>query len=83
MSGTRYFELMNLMVAARQAKGWSQTDLAKRLGCSLATIHRHETFATTPDAKLFLHWADMLNVDLGSPISSHLTKAVTQEQAMD
>ncbi len=59
-------ELSNTLRAAREAKGWTQAELAERLGVSRKTINTVENGVFVPSTVLALKLAR----ELGSPVEA-------------
>jgi putative transcriptional regulator len=54
--------LKNRLKEVREAKGWSQGELARRLGVSRQTINAVETDKYDPSLPLALHMAKLFDV---------------------
>jgi len=54
--------LLNRLKAVREAKGWSQGELARRLGVSRQTINAVETDKYDPSLPLALRMAKLFDV---------------------
>lgn len=48
----------------RKQKGWSQTDLAKKINCSRATLINYEGNKNTPSIEVAVKLAEVFNVTL-------------------
>jgi transcriptional regulator with XRE-family HTH domain len=59
---------------ARKVNGWTQTELADRLGKSKRTVVRYETDAAIPSLPLLIKWADECAVPLTWLIDEGYTK---------
>lgn len=56
--------ILEIAVAARKGRGWSQADLAKRLGTYQATVSQLESGAVAPRVTLLLDVLHALDLEL-------------------
>lgn len=54
---------------SREARGWSKTDLARRLGIGYQTVHRCEIGRNTPSTEQLQKLSEVLAVDLKSLVA--------------
>lgn len=59
---------------ARKVNGWTQTELAERLGKSKRTVVRYESDAAVPSLPLLIKWAEVCDVPLMWLIDDVYTK---------
>ena len=65
----------------RKEKGWTQTDIGKKLGVSNQTVSKWESGMTMPDVMLLPEIAKTFNVSIESLYSKDNDKKITDENA--
>lgn len=76
-----HFALGDAMICARMKRGWSQTELAERVGTKQANISRIEAGLANPTLNLVQRIIQVLNLDIyfAPTLSSTSAKTVTFE----
>jgi ribosome-binding protein aMBF1 (putative translation factor) len=52
------------LIDLRNAKGWSQEELAHRVGCAASLVHKWEQYKRVPSNFLFICWLDALEAQI-------------------
>ena len=63
ISSPGHSALIQAMIAARQAAGMTQSELARELGCQQSLIARIESGQRRVDAVDIVHWARAVRID--------------------
>ena len=69
LKSSMWHEVLTLLVSTRHLRGWSQEELAHRVGYHSNTLRLWETGKTIPSALAFMLWTNALNLQLrlGTP----------------
>ena len=60
--GDQYGQLRQALILARRARGWTQRDLAWRMGSKQARVSLYESGKLLPQLPTLLRWLDVLEV---------------------
>lgn len=73
-------DIGNMIVSLRNERGWTQTDLAKRLKCSKQAVWMYEKNQRQPSYEMLEAMADVFNVPIGFLISEEdRSKAMSKQ----
>lgn len=73
-------DIGKMIVSLRNERGWTQTDLAKRLKCSKQAVWMYEKNQRQPSYEMLEAMADVFNVPIGFLISEEdRSKAMTKQ----
>ena len=56
--------LVTTLVAIRNERGYSQEELAHRIGCAASLIHKWEQYKRVPSGFMFVCWLDALEAQI-------------------
>ena len=57
-------QLVTTLVAIRNERGYSQEELAHRIGCAASLIHKWEQYKRVPSGFMFVCWLDALEAQI-------------------
>ena len=60
----RWSQVVEGLVSVRHSKGWSQEELADRIGCTSSLIHKWEQYKRVPSNFLLICWIDALGAQV-------------------
>lgn len=73
-------DIGKMIVSLRNERGWTQTDLAKRLKCSKQAVWMYEKNQRQPSYEMLEAMADVFNVPIGFLISEEdRSKAMSKQ----
>lgn len=59
-----WHQLVTGLVSLRHERGWSQEELADRIGCASSLIHKWEQYKRVPSNFLLICWMDALGAQI-------------------
>ena len=59
-----YEYIVNQLIRKRHEAGWSQEELAHRIGCSKSLIHKWEQYKRVPTGFMLGCWVDALGLQI-------------------
>tara|TARA_R110000822_G_scaffold44890_1_gene120306 strand:+ start:1169 stop:1414 length:246 start_codon:yes stop_codon:yes gene_type:complete len=60
----QWSQVVEGLVGVRHQKGWSQEELADRIGCTTSLIHKWEQYKRVPSNFLLICWIDALGAQV-------------------
>ena len=73
MSTKKDKKLCERLTHARKEAGYTQKDLAKRLGVTEQTANKYERGVRTPDAQILIRWVELTKCDPTWLVTGHQT----------
>lgn len=64
LTETTYEKIVKLLIEKRQEEGWTQEQLAHKIGCDRSLIYRWERLKRRPSGFLFECWLEALNLEI-------------------
>ena len=61
---TNWQDIISTLVDIRKARGYSQEELADRIGCASSLIHKWEQYKRVPSGFMFSCWLDALETKI-------------------
>lgn len=59
-----WHEIVQGLIALRHGNGWSQEELAHRIGCAPSLVHKWEQYKRVPSNFLLVCWMDALKAKI-------------------
>lgn len=61
---SNWHDIVSGLVSLRHDKGWSQEELADRIGCASSLVHKWEQYKRVPSNFLLICWMDALGAEI-------------------